>query len=75
VRLSIDVLPRHPWLGPNAGVSSDKHVRVALVLMLLGKVYARTARVMFAEGMYRESAKLMRLDPSKVDFRYINQHI
>lgn len=33
--------------------------------MLLGKVYARTARVMFAEGLYRESAKLLKLDASR----------
>ncbi|GAX79410.1 hypothetical protein CEUSTIGMA_g6851.t1 [Chlamydomonas eustigma] len=43
-------------------VSSDKHPRIALVLMLLGRVYARTARVIFAEGMYRESTKLLQLD-------------
>ncbi len=47
-------------------VSSDKHPRVAMVLMLLGKVYARTARVMFAEGLYRECLKLMQLDDTKV---------
>ena len=36
------------------------------MLLLLGKVYARTARVVFAEGMYRECAKLIHLDPGKV---------
>ena len=36
------------------------------MLLLLGKVYARTARVVFAEGMYRECAKLIHLDPDKV---------
>jgi hypothetical protein len=35
------------------------------VLMLLGKVYARTARVMFSEGLYREAAKHLRLDPAR----------
>ena len=44
----------------------DSHPRVALVLMLLGKVYARTARVVFAEGMYRECAKVIRLECGKV---------
>ena len=32
---------------------------IAPVLLLLGVVYSRTARVMFAEGMFREVARLM----------------
>lgn len=40
------------------------------MLLLLGKVYARTARIMFAEGLYREGAKIMKLDASgKVQVR------
>lgn len=38
---------------------------LAPVLCTLGYVYARSARVMYAEGMFREAAKLSRLDPSK----------
>lgn len=36
------------------------------VLALLGVVYSRSARVMYAEGMFREAAKLSRLDPSRL---------
>ena len=38
------------------GVSGEKHVRVAAVLMLLAHLYARTARVTLAEGLYRCSS-------------------
>jgi hypothetical protein len=46
-------------------VSTDRHARLAPVLLLLGQLYSRTARVTFAEGMLREAAKLMRLDPGR----------
>ncbi len=35
------------------GISSDSHPRVALVLMLLGFAYSRSARVTLAEGLFR----------------------
>lgn len=35
------------------GVSGEGHPRVALVLLELGRLYARTARVSYAEGLYR----------------------
>lgn len=34
-------------------VSGEGHPRVALVLLELGRLYARTARVSYAEGLYR----------------------
>ncbi|KAG1671486.1 hypothetical protein FOA52_003144 [Chlamydomonas sp. UWO 241] len=46
-------------------VSTEQHPRLAPVLLCLGKVYARTARVVFAEGLYRECAKLVRLEPGR----------
>lgn len=35
------------------GVSGDDHPRVALPLIMLGKLFSRTGRVQLAEGMYR----------------------
>ena len=35
------------------GISGDSHPRVAIVLLVLGNLYARTARVTYAEGLYR----------------------
>ncbi len=46
----------------HAAAGQDKHPRVALVLAQLGWVYSRTARVTFAEGLYRECAKILRLE-------------
>jgi hypothetical protein len=46
-------------------VSTDRHARLAPALLLLGQLYSRTARVTFAEGMLREAAKLLRLDPAR----------
>jgi len=43
-------------------VGSDQHPRVALVLLVLGRLYASTARVSYAEGLYRESAKRLGVD-------------
>jgi uncharacterized protein HemY len=37
------------------GVSSEAHPRVACVLLELGRLYARTARVSYAEGLYRQA--------------------
>ncbi|GBF94645.1 hypothetical protein Rsub_07381 [Raphidocelis subcapitata] len=39
---------------------------LAPVLCALGVVYSRSARVMYAEGMFREAAKLARLDPARL---------
>lgn len=47
-----------------SAVSADNHPRLALPLILLGWTYSRSARVTLAEGLYREAAKLLRLDPS-----------
>ncbi|KAK9792244.1 hypothetical protein WJX73_005733 [Symbiochloris irregularis] len=47
------------------GVSGAKHVRVAPVLLLLAGLYARTKRVTLAEGLYRNAAKLLQMDPLK----------
>jgi hypothetical protein len=38
---------------------------LAPVLCTLGVVYSRSARVMYAEGMFREAAKLAKLDPAR----------
>lgn len=38
---------------------------LAPVLTMLGVVYSRTARVTFGEGMFREAAKLSKLDPAR----------
>lgn len=38
---------------------------LALLLALLGHTYSRSARVTFAEGLYREAAKLLHLDPAR----------
>lgn len=40
------------------GVSRAGHPRVVPLLSDLGLVFARTARVMFAEGMYRRAPSL-----------------
>ncbi|MEW5311215.1 MAG: hypothetical protein WDW38_002949 [Sanguina aurantia] len=45
---------------------SDAHPRLAPILTQLGWVYSRTARVTYAEGLFREAAKLMKLDPTRV---------
>ena len=34
------------------GVSGAKHPRVGLVLLALARVFARTRRISFAEGLY-----------------------
>ncbi|KAF5839016.1 hypothetical protein DUNSADRAFT_1793 [Dunaliella salina] len=47
------------------GISSDTHPRVVPILTQLGYVYSRSARVTFAEGLYRECAKILKLDASR----------
>jgi hypothetical protein len=48
-----------------AAAGGDADPTLAPVLTLLGVVYSRSARVMYAEGMFREAAKLARLDPAR----------
>jgi hypothetical protein len=43
------------------GVSSETNPRIVPALMLLGYVYARSARVTFAEGLLRESCKILKV--------------
>lgn len=43
------VMRVHPFAYATAGVGGEKHARVAAVLVLLGYVYSRSARVTFAE--------------------------
>lgn len=43
-------------------VSGERHPRVVLPLLLTGEVFSRTRRVTYAEGLYRECAKLMALE-------------
>jgi hypothetical protein len=43
----------------------DASPLLAPVLGVLGVVYSRSARVTFGEGMFREAAKLSKLDPAK----------
>eukprot|EP00877_Chromochloris_zofingiensis_P013697 jgi/Chrzof1/8581/Cz03g16090.t1 len=45
--------------------ADDMKVPVGGVLLLLGTVYSRTARVTFAEGVFREAVKFYGLDPQK----------
>ncbi|GIL44694.1 hypothetical protein Vafri_2217 [Volvox africanus] len=47
-------------------VYGERSPSLAPLLMLLGYTYSRSARVTFAEGLYREAAKLLRLDPARV---------
>ncbi|GLI65024.1 hypothetical protein VaNZ11_008394 [Volvox africanus] len=47
-------------------VYGERSPSLAPLLMLLGYSYSRSARVTFAEGLYREAAKLLRLDPARV---------
>ncbi|GAB4817145.1 hypothetical protein N2152v2_004191 [Parachlorella kessleri] len=49
------------------GISSDSHPRVALVLMLLGFAYSRSARVTLAEGLFRECSKMLQLTPTRAE--------
>ncbi|GIL76035.1 hypothetical protein Vretifemale_5772 [Volvox reticuliferus] len=44
----------------------ERSPALAPLLTLLGYTYSRSARVTFAEGLYREAAKLLRLDPARV---------
>ncbi|GLC33214.1 hypothetical protein PLESTB_000358800 [Pleodorina starrii] len=44
----------------------ERSPSLAPLLTLLGYTYSRSARVTFAEGLFREAAKLLRLDPSRV---------
>ena len=46
--------------------AGDAAPLLAPVLCALGHVYARSARVMYAEGVLREAGKLARLDPSRL---------
>eukprot|EP00798_Chlamydomonas_sp_ICE-L_P032444 gene32444-31057_t len=50
--------------GTQAG--KKDHPRVAIILSLLGHVYSRSARVTFAEGLFREATKMLRIDPLSV---------
>ena len=43
------------------GISVDTHPRTVPILTQLGYVYSRTARVMFAEGLFRECAKILKV--------------
>lgn len=45
----------------NAGISTDTHIRVVPILTQLGYVYSRSARVTYAEGLYRECAKILKV--------------
>eukprot|EP00198_Chlamydomonas_reinhardtii_P002417 XP_001691753.1 predicted protein [Chlamydomonas reinhardtii] len=45
--------------------SGDRSPALAPLLTLLGYTYSRSARVTFAEGLFREAAKLLRLDPGR----------
>jgi len=47
-------------------VGGERHARVAAVLLPLGHVFCRTARVTFAEGLHREAAKLLGLDVGRL---------
>lgn len=40
-------------------VSGARHPRVGLVLLAIARVYARTRRISFAEGLYKEASKLL----------------
>ncbi|KAK9829059.1 hypothetical protein WJX72_003679 [[Myrmecia] bisecta] len=46
-------------------VGGENHPRLSMVLSLLATVFARTQRVTMAEGLYRNAAKLIKLDPSQ----------
>lgn len=48
-----------------AASSGDRSPALAPLLTLLGYTYSRSARVTFAEGLFREAAKLLRLDPGR----------
>eukprot|EP00884_Botryococcus_braunii_P012719 jgi/Botrbrau1/21448/Bobra.0216s0056.1 len=43
------------------GVSGDNHPRVAMPLVMLGTLFARTGRLQLAEGMYRGAARKIQL--------------
>ncbi|PNH04649.1 hypothetical protein TSOC_009171 [Tetrabaena socialis] len=43
----------------------ERSPALASLLLLLGYTYSRSARVTFAEGLFREAAKLLRLDPAR----------
>ncbi|KAK9844083.1 hypothetical protein WJX81_004209 [Elliptochloris bilobata] len=45
------------------GISGAKHPRIAPLLTLLATVFARTARVTVAEGIFRTAAKVAGLEP------------
>ncbi|KAG2422639.1 hypothetical protein HXX76_015877 [Chlamydomonas incerta] len=45
--------------------AGDRSPALAPLLTLLGYTYSRSARVTFAEGLFREAAKLLRLDPGR----------
>lgn len=45
---------------------ADRHPRVAAVLLLLGHVFCRTARVTFAEGLFRDGAKMLSIDVGRL---------
>jgi hypothetical protein len=50
----------------HAGVSGDRHPRTTPILLTLGHVYSRSARVTFAEGLFRECAKIFGVqDPTQ----------
>ncbi|KAG2494259.1 hypothetical protein HYH03_007614 [Edaphochlamys debaryana] len=44
----------------------ERSPALAPLLTLLGYTYSRSARVTFGEGLYREAAKLLRLDPARI---------
>ncbi len=44
-----------------AGITSSKHPRIVPALIMLGYVFSRTARVTYAEGLYREAAKILQV--------------
>ena len=48
-----------------AVAGSERHPRLVPLLLLLATAYSRSARVTYAEGLYREAAKLAGLDPAR----------
>lgn len=49
-----------------AAAHGERNPSLAPLLTLLGYTYSRSARVTFAEGLFREAAKLLRLDPFRL---------
>ncbi|KXZ50853.1 hypothetical protein GPECTOR_14g105 [Gonium pectorale] len=51
----------------------ERSPALAPLLALLGYAYSRSARVTFAEGLFREAAKLLRLDPARLHLQMAQQ--